>query len=65
MAIVVGLLGVLQMIGGIAVTMMAKSAVHEILGAVSFGMGVLALGIGVMIAKADRQVQLLLKLTGV
>jgi hypothetical protein len=42
-------LGLLQIVGGILVAMAAKSAIHEILGAIAFGMGVLALGIGAVI----------------
>ncbi len=46
-------LGLLQMAGGILVAIVAKSAIHEILGAISFGMGTLALGTGKMINLLD------------
>lgn len=46
-------LGLLQMAGGILVAFAAKSAIHEILGAISFGMGTLALGISKMIDLLD------------
>lgn len=66
MTAILFILGVLQMVGGVAVTLVAKSAMHEILGAISFGMGVLAVGIGVLISKlhdvkvsTQRQVDLL------
>lgn len=59
MVLFVGILGALQIIGGIAVYFVAKSPVHEILGAVMFGMGVLAFGLGCMMERADRQVDLL------
>jgi len=44
-------LGLLQIIGGVLIAMAAKSAIHEILGAIAFGMGVLALGIGAVISR--------------
>ncbi|UZX42339.1 hypothetical protein A6U84_03245 [Agrobacterium sp. 13-2099-1-2] len=59
-------LGLLQIIGGVLVAMAAKSAIHEILGAIAFGMGVLALGIGALISRmvevglaSEKQVGLL------
>lgn len=59
-------LGLLQIVGGILIAMVAKSAIHEILGAIAFGMGVLALGIGALIARivevglaSEKQVGLL------
>ncbi|WP_353646296.1 hypothetical protein [Mesorhizobium sp. WSM2239] len=47
----VGVFGILQVIGGIAVYIEAKSDVHQILGAVSFGMGVMCVGIALMVAE--------------
>jgi uncharacterized membrane protein (UPF0136 family) len=52
----VGILGALQILGGILVYFAAKSAVHEILGAIMFGMGVLAFGMGVLIETGRKQV---------
>ena len=59
-------LGLLQIVGGVLIGMAAKSAIHEILGAVAFGMGVLALGIGAVISRvadvglaSEKQVGLL------
>ncbi|MFK3848111.1 hypothetical protein ACI2J5_01255 [Agrobacterium pusense] len=59
-------LGLLQIVGGVLVAMVAKSAIHEILGAIAFGMGVLALGIGAVISSiadvgltSEKQVGLL------
>ncbi len=49
MVALIGILGILEMLGGVAVTLGAKSAIHEILGAISFGMGVLALGLAAII----------------
>jgi hypothetical protein len=43
--------GLLQMIGGVLVALAAKSAIHEILGAISFGMGTLAMGVGALISR--------------
>jgi len=42
-------LGLVQMLGGVAAALSAKSAIHEILGAVSFGMGTIALALAVVI----------------
>lgn len=49
MSFIVMIFGVLQIIGGVLVTLVAKSAIHEILGAVSFGLGVLAIGLAKVI----------------
>ena len=49
MGTIIAILGVLQMIGGVLVALSAKSAIHEILGAVSFGMGPIALALAVVI----------------
>lgn len=38
-------LGVLQMIGGLIVAFTAKSAMHEIIAVIAFGMGTMALGL--------------------
>lgn len=38
-------LGVLQMIGGVIVAFTAKSAMHEIIAVIAFGMGTMALGL--------------------
>ncbi|NSX90643.1 hypothetical protein [Agrobacterium tumefaciens] len=38
-------LGVLQMIGGAIVAFTAKSAMHEIIAVIAFGMGTMALGL--------------------
>ncbi len=59
-------LGLLQIVGGVLVAMAAKSAIHEILGAIAFGMGVMAVGIGALISRigelgltSEKQVALL------
>jgi hypothetical protein len=51
MHVAVGVFGILQIIGGVAVYIEAKSAVHQILGAVSFGMGVVCVGIALVIVE--------------
>lgn len=51
--ILVGL-GLLQMLGGLIVAATAKSAIHEILGAISFGMGTLAIGLSAVISRLDE-----------
>jgi hypothetical protein len=45
--------GGLEMFGGVLAALSAKSAIHEILGAISFGMGTLAIGIGALITKVQ------------
>ena len=47
----VRLLGAIQIIGGIAVFMESKSAIHEILGAVSFGLGSVCIALSVVIGQ--------------
>ena len=47
-------LGALQILGGIFAFLASKSAVHEILGAVAFGLGALAIGLSAVIAKLDE-----------
>lgn len=49
MHVAVGVLGVLQILGGILVYAVAQSAIHEILGAVMFGMGVMSVGIALVV----------------
>lgn len=42
-------LGVLQIIGGIFAYVEAASAIHQILGALSFGLGILSIALGLML----------------
>jgi hypothetical protein len=58
----VGLLGALQILGGIAVFVWAPSAIQEILGAVMFGMGVIAFALGALLEKATKQLKIFEKL---
>lgn len=53
MAFLIGIAAVLQIFIGIMVYVGAKSAIHEILGAISFGMGILSLALAVIIAQLD------------
>lgn len=46
-------LGLLQIVGGILVAVAAKSAIHEILGSIAFGMGVLAIGLAAVIERLN------------
>lgn len=62
MRIFVGVVGALQMIGGVLIYMVAKSAIHEILAAVAFGLGNIGVGIAWMIAKQERQLAIFDKL---
>ena len=45
MEFIVLVVGLLQILGGILVTITAKSAIHEILGMLSFGLGVLSVAL--------------------
>lgn len=49
MGFVIAVLGVLQIIGGVLVYLAARSAIHEILGAISFGMGVASFALGIAV----------------
>lgn len=58
-------LGAVQILGGIAVYSVARSAIHEILGSISFGMGVLSAALGIAIGHliairkaTERQVEI-------
>ncbi|WP_349437411.1 hypothetical protein [Pararhizobium sp. A13] len=51
MAIIIGILGILQMLGGVLATLSAQGAIHEILGAVAFGLGTLCMGQAVIITR--------------
>lgn len=42
------LVGILQILGGILVWAIAKSAVHEILGSISFGFGILCVPLAML-----------------
>ncbi|SDA39440.1 hypothetical protein [Sinorhizobium sp. NFACC03] len=53
MAVFILLLGLLQMFGGVIVAFLAKSAMHEILGATAFGLGVVSVALAIIIAKID------------
>jgi hypothetical protein len=47
----IGVAGVLQIAGGVLAYFGANSAIHQILGAVSFGMGVMSVGIALIVAE--------------
>ncbi|WP_322886658.1 hypothetical protein U8C31_09650 [Sinorhizobium medicae] len=53
MAAAIFLLGILQIVGGVLVAFAAKSAMNEIVGAISFGLGVVGAALGIIIAKID------------
>jgi hypothetical protein len=46
MGAVIIILGLLQIAGGLIAYADAESAIHQILGAISFGMGILSLALG-------------------
>ncbi|MBN7807258.1 hypothetical protein JZX86_18045 [Agrobacterium rosae] len=51
MASILYALGLIQILGGIAVALSAKSAIHEILGSIAFGMGVLSIGSAAIVSR--------------
>ncbi|AEH78744.1 MULTISPECIES: hypothetical protein [Sinorhizobium] len=53
MAVAIFVLGLLQVFGGVLVAFAAKSAMNEIVGAISFGLGVVGAALGIIIAKID------------
>ncbi|WP_146119531.1 hypothetical protein [Phyllobacterium phragmitis] len=53
MKFLISTLGGLQMLGGIAVLITAASSIHEILGAVAFGLGVICLALGAVIDRLE------------
>jgi len=53
MAFFIGIVAMLQMLVGMAAYGGAKSAIHEILGALSFGMGILSFALAVVIVKLN------------
>ncbi|MER8373501.1 hypothetical protein [Mesorhizobium sp. M1406] len=55
MRAILGILGVPQIGGGILIYLFAKSEIREILGSVSFGMGVMAVGLSGVIALLEKQ----------
>lgn len=50
-AFLIIVLGLLQVAGGVLVYMASKSAIHEILGSISFGMGILSIALGIVIVR--------------
>lgn len=55
MRVFLTLAGLLQIGGGVLVYSVAKSAIHEILGSVSVGMGIMAIGLAGVIAVLEKQ----------
>lgn len=55
MRAILGILGVIQIVGGILIYLFAKSEIHEILVWVSFGMGVMTVGLSRVIALLEKQ----------
>lgn len=53
--------GSMQILGSVVVSLAAKSAIHEILAAVSFGMGALSIGLAGVLRKLDEVKALLEK----
>ncbi len=59
MVLFVGLMAALQILGGIAIYAVAQSAIHEILAAIMFGMGILAFALGAIIENGNKQREIL------
>ncbi|RCW82023.1 hypothetical protein [Phyllobacterium bourgognense] len=57
MKILIYILGILQILSGIAVMFGPNSAIHEILATTAFGFGVLALGFGAVLGRLDRRTE--------
>lgn len=53
MAAFIIILGALQMLGGVLAFLGSASAIHQILGALAFGMGILSLGLAGIIIRLD------------
>lgn len=53
MAFFIGIIATLQIAAGVLTFIGAKSAIHEILAAISFGMGMLSLALIAIIVKLD------------
>jgi hypothetical protein len=51
MVVFLNLIGIVQILGGILVFAQSASAIHEILGAISFGMGALSLGLAALLGR--------------
>lgn len=54
MIVFLNLIGIVQILGGILVFAQSASAIHEILGAISFGLGVLSLGLAAMVSRLSE-----------
>ncbi|PZV40525.1 hypothetical protein [Mesorhizobium kowhaii] len=55
MRAILGIFGVIQIGGAILIFLFAKSEIQEILGSVSFGMGVMTVGLSGVIALLEKQ----------
>ena len=62
MTFVLGMIGLIGMVFGAAVTITAKSAIHEILGSLGVGFGALILAVAVLIDRVTEGNALLLRL---
>ena len=55
MRVMLGVLGVLQICVGILIYLFAKFEIHEVVGSISFGMGVMAIGVSGVVALLEKQ----------
>jgi len=54
MHIVIAIIGVLQILGGVVFFLSAKSAIHEILGSLTFGLGILSFALATAISYLEE-----------
>jgi hypothetical protein len=54
MVVVLGILGVFQILAGIGAEAASKSAIQEIIAAVCFGFGVLAIGLAAVVNRLEK-----------
>lgn len=54
MRFIIIILGIVQMLGGVIAFISSKSAIHEILGAVSFGLGTICVALVLVIMEIEK-----------
>jgi hypothetical protein len=54
MRLIIIILGILQMLGGVLAFIGSQSAIHQILGAVSFGLGTICIALVMVIMEIEK-----------
>jgi Na+/phosphate symporter len=54
MHVLIVIVGILQAVGGVLFFLIAKSEIHEILGSLTFGFGILSLALGTALSRLDE-----------